>query len=118
MNNSITNKEAIKLIDDRMCFGRGKWTEHHQPIIDNVWEAGIIAINALEKTQWIPCSERLPKEEKEVLVTVWNRCEIASYNCALDGLQEWRFDDFSLDNEDFLDVTAWMPLPEPYEESK
>lgn len=66
------------------------------------------------RPKWIPCSERLPEEGKEVLVTVWNRCEVASYNCALGGLKEWNFDSFSLDNEDFLDVTAWMPLPEPY----
>ena len=44
----MTNEEAIKLIDDRMCFGRGKWSEHHKPEIDIYWQAGEMAIKALE----------------------------------------------------------------------
>ena len=44
----MTNEEAIKLIDDRMCFGRGKWSEHHRPVIDEYWQAGEMAIKALE----------------------------------------------------------------------
>lgn len=43
----MTNKEACKLIEDRMCFGRGVWTEHHHPVIDDYWEAGSMAIKAL-----------------------------------------------------------------------
>ena len=51
----MTNKEACKLIDDRMCFGRGVWTEHHQPVIDDYWEAGSMAIKALIKqTEQMP----------------------------------------------------------------
>lgn len=75
-------------------------------------------INMPSANQWIPCSERLPEEGKEVLVTIWDRCEIAFYNCASDGLKEWEFNDFSLDGEDFIDVTAWMPLPELYREEQ
>ena len=45
---NMTNEEAIKLIDDRMCFGRGKWSEHHRPVIDEYWQAGEMAIKALE----------------------------------------------------------------------
>ena len=45
----MTNEEAIKLIDDRMCYGRGRWSEHHQPEIDGYWKAGIMAVEALEK---------------------------------------------------------------------
>lgn len=43
----MTNNEACKLIEDRMCFGRGVWTEHHHPVIDDYWEAGSMAIKAL-----------------------------------------------------------------------
>lgn len=54
----MTKTEAIKLIDDRMCFGRGKWSEHHMPEIDDYWKAGQMAIKALkqperEKGKWI-----------------------------------------------------------------
>lgn len=47
----MTKAEAIKLIDDRMCFGRGKWSEHHMPEIDDYWKAGQIAIKALEEPE-------------------------------------------------------------------
>lgn len=49
MSTTITPDEAIKLVDDRMCYGRGKWSEHHQPEIDEYWQAGELAINALKK---------------------------------------------------------------------
>lgn len=44
----MTNEEAIKLIDDRMCWGRGKWSKHHMPEIDEYWQAGLMAIEALK----------------------------------------------------------------------
>ena len=53
----MTNEEAIKLIDDRMCFGRGKWSEHHRPVIDEYWQAGEMAIKALEQPEIIRCKD-------------------------------------------------------------
>jgi len=60
----------------------------------------------IEKDGWIPCSERLPEEGKQVLVSGYNtygkEVTIASYQgeqygwtCGL--------------------VSAWQPLPSPYE---
>ena len=82
-----------------------------------------------KKGNWIPCSERLPEEDEEVLVSVhfmglkqthpngWNDhikpnyyVEIASH---IDG--EW-----SSDSDEYKvarsrhKVIAWMPLPKPY----
>ena len=50
----MERNEAIKLIDDRMCFGRGKWSKHHVPEIDDYWKAGEMAIKALEQAPAIP----------------------------------------------------------------
>ncbi|MEE3344509.1 MAG: DUF551 domain-containing protein [Bacilli bacterium] len=60
---------------------------------------------------WIPCSERLPEEDGEYLVTtkwkgsysgdVYIETNIDVY---WEKLKEW-------DNNDII---AWMPLPEPY----
>lgn len=52
----MTNKEAIELIDDRMCWGRGRWSEHHMPEIDEYWQAGLMAIEALKAKDY--ASER------------------------------------------------------------
>jgi hypothetical protein len=45
----MTKWEAIKWINDRMCWGRGKFTKNHPPTIDEYWEAGLMAIEALKK---------------------------------------------------------------------
>lgn len=54
----MTNEEAIRLVDDRMCYGRGKWSRHHQPVIDEYWQAGEMAIKALKaEPHWIPVTK-------------------------------------------------------------
>ena len=45
----MTEQEAIKWVDDRMCYGRGKWSENHMPEIDEYWQAGTLAMEALKK---------------------------------------------------------------------
>ena len=54
----MTREEAIKWVDDRMCFGRGTFTKHHPPNIDECWQAGMMAIAALKaeprKGEWRP----------------------------------------------------------------
>ena len=78
--------------------------------------------------QWIPCGERLPEEDTEVLISYRYKegegntdhvnIDITSYGTVCFGgreihtLKEWRqpFDYFHANYE----VIAWMPLPEPY----
>ena len=134
----MTKSEAVELIDERMCFGRGKWSKYHMPEIDDYWKAGEMAINALEQTAWIPCSERLPEEAYPVIVT-WKNDDPASYyqyvlgkhyvgvahykngkwfwhsSVTEDVLMEYG----RCDSEEFdeaIEVLAWMPLPAPYKE--
>lgn len=56
----MTNKEAIELIDDRMCWGRGRWSKHHLPEIDEYWQAGLMAIEALKAQDAKPTPSQLP----------------------------------------------------------
>jgi hypothetical protein len=57
---------------------------------------------------WIPCSERLPDVDVEVLTTTdWSEILIAWYR--KDGA--WETDEYILANDEIL---AWMPLPKPY----
>lgn len=70
------------------------------------------------RTEWIPVEERLPEEDVIVLVTVsgfyshftfsntielGNLCSDGSW--FIEGYPDW----------DNPEVTAWMPLPEPYQ---
>lgn len=76
-------------------------------------EALQLAITALQNQPvWIPVSERLPEESLNSVIgwdTYRNRCCFVQY---LGGR-------FVLgDDIDSVNVTAWMPLPEPYRESE
>jgi len=86
--------------------------------------------------QWIPCSERLPKDIRPVIVT-WKNTDPASYYqyivgkhytgtaCYKNGKWYWyssttedmlaeygRYDSEEFDEA--IECIAWMPLPEPY----
>lgn len=82
-----------------------------------------------ERTGWIPCGERLPEEEKEVLVTVhfmglkqthpngWNDHIKPSYYVDIASRidEEWSSasDEYKIARNRHKTI-AWMPLPEPY----
>lgn len=82
-----------------------------------IWEEGmncaITVIGALPSVQphWIPCSERLPNEDEEVLVTSNYGILIALWRKTWDNKICW-FE--TIESKSLHKVTAWMPLPKPY----
>ena len=68
---------------------------------------------------WIPCSERLPNSNGCYLVWrphFWGGEIGMPAICYFDGQNTWH-DSYGVDFERTLqpnDVTAWMPLPDPY----
>ena len=115
----MTNEEAIKLIDDRMCFGRGRWSEHHRPVIDEYWQAGEMAIKALEaEPHWIPVTEDCEcdlMDNEEVLVfqkdgTISGQIRHAMF---YDFNGKKKFVTWE-EGITIYNVVAYMPLPEPY----
>ncbi|HAU5449723.1 TPA: DUF551 domain-containing protein [Cronobacter sakazakii] len=55
---------------------------------------------------WIPCSERMPEEMVDVLVTDGEEVKGMWWNCR--GWDSWD-DRYAIDSDD---VTHWQPLPE------
>ena len=73
------------------------------------------AVEERPKWEWIPCSERLPNNDEEVIVSVEDdRADnIFKYTTTA-----WRYGDVWVsDNERICGIIAWMPLPKAYEET-
>lgn len=67
-------------------------------------------LDAAIEPQWIPCSERLPEEGGEYLVTAEDYTTeviVLSYDADASDWSDY-FDNM------YDEVIAWMPLPEPY----
>lgn len=83
----------------------------HYDSLDELNEACRMGMEALERTRWIPCSERLPKVCKDTsylsYIPSFGVVDIADYHPDVD---EWTFMGMP------ITVTHWMPLPEPPEE--
>ena len=63
--------------------------------------------------KWIPCSERLPEDDVEVFIYLFERS--APYIAWVEDCR-WYTEDFEVKKENY--PTAWMPLPEPYQEGQ
>ena len=105
----MTNKEAILRLKEEIELYTPyaeTWDDARLDI-----EALKIAIQAVEQTQWIPVSERLPEERYAVLVWCPERKNI--YCAYLEEGQWWIFGAYF--EKVKLEVIAWMPLPKSYE---
>ena len=80
--------------------------------MDEVNEACRMGMEALERTRWIPCSERLPEDGETVLTYKNGRFEVQEYEMGRNGwiCGGWFWS--------LATVTHWMPLPEFREEDR
>ena len=83
---------------------------------EDVEECGILfgksldmVILALEQTQWIPCSERLPEERQDVLACFYSG--EGNYKILVSRRSDYNY--WSGVGRT-ADMVAWMPLPKPY----
>ena len=73
-------------------------------------------LNILENSQWIPCSERLPKRDgtyqiQEFIATINDGEQVYASRASYDfESHKWIYHNG--------EVVAWMPLPEPYREEE
>lgn len=128
----MTIERAIEILDPehRECYDG----------MDEVNEACRMGMEALKRTRWIPCSERPPEELIPVNVVWVNRCPQSYYthikgipfsgtavfydgnwywesSVCVDILKEYGRNETDLVDEG-VDITHWMPLPEPPNEEK
>ena len=108
----MTNEEAIARIQNHKIAH--KMNEPRAIYISEALDMGIKALE--QESKWIPVSERLPEDRREVLVTAyWHetyQVMMASYY----GNGLWWCVPFNNCGEHMqrLNPKAWMPLPEPY----
>lgn len=81
---------------------------------DKLWKAAYERGKAEAEQRWIPVTERLPKVGKFVLVTDIYLDEATIARLIDDGGWEDQHGNWS----SFGCVSAWMPLPQPYERSE
>lgn len=137
MDDLISRRAAIDALGEEPMVWSGK--DEYEQGLNNQWQYDLNAIKAVPAAQqWIPCSERLPEEDTDVLIayrykegegdTTHSYIEITSYGDMYFGgnpvhesgtgnrVKHWRppFAYFVSNYE----VIAWMPLPEPYREGE
>ena len=71
------------------------------------------AVVAQPASQWTPCSEGLPKDDEEVIVSCTDDSGDTKFSYTTVG---WHCKDlWVVNNERNYFVRAWMPLPKPWE---
>ena len=98
----LIDADALRKNMESVCMGIMAGTDSYNAPLKEIDNAPDI----YHKQRWIPVSERLPERCKRYIVTDYGSVEESYYNS--DG--HW----FSKNGDKLKDVTAWMPLPEPY----
>lgn len=125
----MTIDRAIDILDKWEFFhgqraGRELWADkprevQNKDIADFCRDLGIVR-EALERTRWIPCSERLPEDEIRSYLCWYEYFRYGSYNamyqaCGIGYCCNGRWGGEVAQGRD-AKVLYWMPLPEPPKE--
>lgn len=96
----MNNQQAIDRLVKHLEWG---WTEETVEAIE-------MGIHALKETQWIPCSEKMPEDNTDVIVCF--------YSGTVTEMRYWGNGIFQgIYEHTAKTIVAWMPLPEPYKEN-
>ena len=119
----MTEREAIELLSEIRDSEYVKYMGIKTAVFNSeAIEAFDLAISALEKQEqdrWIPVTERLPENGRQVLVYARSvHYALAKYDemRKADGTykKQWVTFDAWKPFYSIKEVIAWMPLPEPY----
>lgn len=96
----MTNQEAIRILYN---LKPGDYSNPYEK-----GEAIVMAINALQAQEWVPCKERLPEEDGLYLVTTSKgQVQVHIFNHNGNSEEYW-----TRCNK------AWKPMQEPYQEDE
>ena len=120
MDDLISRQQAIEAVkkntfrlafaEEQNCERRVAWST--KAVYSELMEEALLDIPAQPEQRWIPCGERLPEVGKGVLLTTTFPTVIIGW-LKSDG--KWLI--YEKDGNSFQGyITAWMPLPEPYQE--
>ena len=97
----MNNQQAIDRLVKHLEWG---WSEETA-------EAIKMGIHALEENKWIPCSEKMPEDNTDVIVCF--------YSGTVTEMRYWGNGIFQgIYKHTTKVIVAWMPLPEPYKEGE
>lgn len=106
----MTKSEAIEVLQRNAVFCDAE--------LEDAINLAISALKKQEQDRWIPCSERLPEDDKNVLCIAKSKfgrfyC-VASHGKMYPGSDEvgWITTDYNRIVESV--ISAWRPLPESY----
>ena len=111
MSDYVMSRESLKQHCERMC------TRYRGAPASGTYGEHRLVLDLLEQTEWIPCSERLPEEGREVLCqTSGGIMLVASYGILNPWVKEkgWITSEFNRFSKET--IMAWMLLPGPYTE--
>lgn len=119
----MTLEEAIQHLKESLSDPTHKWgceecKEEHEQLLE--WLEDYKQLK--EATRWIPCSERLPETIEEGLGVLYSDCTLVksgdwigmAYYLTDSEKSWWEFADAQNKQKiDWVEITHWMPLPEP-----
>ena len=115
MSDAIPYETIVERVKDDIdyiagsAYGKGYNTAKSEIALSGEYERAYMR-GKKDAVRWIPCSERLPDEKKEVLISADGDLYIAEYEM-YHSKEYWSE---VIEYRNVTDVDAWMPLPEPY----
>ena len=112
------NMLRLTLAEEQRCEGHVVWGE--DVVFADVLEKALLVLPSAQP-QWIPVTERLPEEYKDVLC-YYEYFRYGDYNCMFRTIDRGYYGNGRWGGEAGQGhknkVLAWMPLPEPYKEGE